>query len=241
MLFKLLKLFGFDVAAEFEAAKSGFERRVERATEHIKDVAQGAAVIATLGALATVTAMMAFIIGLIAVYRFTAQFYGDYAGLGIDAAILIMMTTVFVIVILMKVQKLSTKETTAPMTDSAFESVKRGSSPSDQAVEGPVSSQSAYLAPERELAAPRDLIDPLALVLSEVVRVPTFGNPMVDDLIGKIRTTAESNADETIYRAANVIRYGGLSDILIVLSGTAALAWLVTRNAQRQPPRSAAA
>jgi hypothetical protein len=72
MLFKLLKLFGLDFAAEIEAAKAGLERRAERAADRIKSVAQDAAVIAGLGVLGTATATMAFIVGLIAFYRFMA-------------------------------------------------------------------------------------------------------------------------------------------------------------------------
>ena len=50
-----------------------------------------------------------------------------------------------------------------------------------------------YFVPSGSPATPRDLIDPLALVLSEIIQVPTLGNPVVDELIGKIRTTARGN------------------------------------------------
>jgi hypothetical protein len=92
-----------------------------------------------------------------------------------------------------------------------------------------------YFVPSRSPAAPRDLIDPLALVLSEVIQVPTLGNPVVDDLIGKIRTTARGSADEAVYRAADVIPYARPADLILVLTGTAALAWLITRNARPRP------
>jgi hypothetical protein len=39
MLFKILKVFGLDVPAKIEAAKSSLELRVERATDRIKEVA----------------------------------------------------------------------------------------------------------------------------------------------------------------------------------------------------------
>ena len=59
MLFKILKLFGLDIPAKIEAAKAELERRVEQATDHVKQVAQEAAVIAAFSAVASVTAAMA--------------------------------------------------------------------------------------------------------------------------------------------------------------------------------------
>jgi hypothetical protein len=232
MLFNLLKLFGLDLATEIEAAKTKLEQRVERATNSVKHAAQDAAVLATLGVLAAATATMAFIVGLIALYRFTAQAYGDYAGLGADAAILIVMTVVFVTIILARIQKPSSPSLT-----------RAASSPrawSAGAAELPVAVPKAeqadqYVVPSRPPAAPRDLIDPLALILSEVIEVPTLGNPVVDELVGKIRTTAHGTADEAVYRAADVIRNGRPADLLLVLTGTAALAWLITRNARPRP------
>jgi hypothetical protein len=102
MLFKLLKLFGLDVAAEIEAAKAGLEKRAERTAARVKSVAGDVAVIATLGALAAGTAMMALVVGLVALYRFTAPVYGDYAGLGAVAAILLAMTVAFATIIFLK-------------------------------------------------------------------------------------------------------------------------------------------
>jgi hypothetical protein len=237
MLFKLLKLFGFDLAAEIEAARVGFERRAERAADRIKSVAQDAAVIAALGVLATATATMAFIVGLIALYRITAQLYGDYAGLGAVAAILIVMTAGFAAVGVAKASKLSS-------TPGAGEPRGRSSASQTTAAESHTTAteQAAAITtvrePDRSIlpfpspAAPRDLIDPLALVLSEVVEVPRLGNPVIDELIGRIRTTARGTADEAVYRAADVIRHGGPADLILVLTGTAALAWLITRNAR---------
>jgi hypothetical protein len=79
MLFKILKLFGLDVPAKLEAAKASLELRVERTTDQIRQVAQEAAVIAVPSALAIVTFAMAVCVGLFALYRWTADAYGDYS------------------------------------------------------------------------------------------------------------------------------------------------------------------
>ena len=62
------------------------------AIDHVKQVAEEAAVIAALSAIAAVTAAMALGVGLIALYRWTADAYGVYAGLGAVGAILVAVT-----------------------------------------------------------------------------------------------------------------------------------------------------
>ena len=59
MLFKILRLFGLDVPAKIEAVKAGFEEGVEQATDHVKQVAQEAAIIAAFSLVATVAAALA--------------------------------------------------------------------------------------------------------------------------------------------------------------------------------------
>jgi hypothetical protein len=59
MLFKLLKLFGLDLAGEIAAAKASLEQRAESAADRFKRVAEGTAVIAALGIFASIAATMA--------------------------------------------------------------------------------------------------------------------------------------------------------------------------------------
>jgi ABC-type multidrug transport system fused ATPase/permease subunit len=92
ILFKILKLFGLDVPAKIEAAKASLERRVEQAADHVKKVAVEAAVIAALSVIASITAAMAVGVGLIALYRWTADAYSAYAALGVVGAILVVAT-----------------------------------------------------------------------------------------------------------------------------------------------------
>jgi hypothetical protein len=235
MLFRLFKLFGLDVAAEVEAAKAKLEQRLERASDHIKGVAEGTAVIAMLGIFASITATMALAVGLIALYRGVSRAYGDCAGLGADAALLIMMTAALAAVIFAKARALSLVTSVTGVTGGSLASAVPGSFASsvvNHTDEMPIADTPDHLVvPVRLPPAPRDHIDPLTLVLSEVIPVPNLGNPVVDELIGKIRTTARSNVDDAVYRAASVIRYGRPTDLMLVLTGTAALAWLITRNA----------
>jgi hypothetical protein len=70
MVFKTLKLFGLVIPAEMEAVKASLELRVEPEADHVKQVAQEAA---ALSAIASITAVMAVGIGLIAHFRWTAD------------------------------------------------------------------------------------------------------------------------------------------------------------------------
>jgi uncharacterized protein (DUF697 family) len=78
MLFKILKLFGLDVPAKIDAVKASLELRLDQATHHVKEVVQEAAVIAALSVIAAITSAMTVAVGLIALYRWTADAYGVY-------------------------------------------------------------------------------------------------------------------------------------------------------------------
>jgi hypothetical protein len=78
MLFKFLKLFGLDVPAKIEHAKDDFTRRAVQA-----------AVIAAWLAFPAIAGAMAFGVALIALYRWTAEKAGVYAGLGAVGAALL--------------------------------------------------------------------------------------------------------------------------------------------------------
>jgi hypothetical protein len=83
------------------------------------------------------------------------------------------------------------------------------------------------------VASASDLVEPLGFLLSKVVKFPTIGNPVIDELIGKLRVTAHGSTDEAIDRAADVIRHGNRTNLVFVLTGTAFLAWLLTHNSQQ--------
>jgi hypothetical protein len=142
------------------------------------------------------------------------------------------MTAALAAVIFVQAQQLSTATRTSGSSISSGIPPSSASSAEGQPIAMPTTATDDLLLPVRAPVAPRDLIDPLALVLSELIEVPKFGNLVVDDLVGKIRTTAHGSVDEAVYGAANTIRYGRPADLVLVLIGTAALAWLVTRNAR---------
>jgi hypothetical protein len=221
MLFKILRLFGLDVPAKIEAAKANLELRVERASERAKEVARASAVIAALAAFAMVAFGMASAVGLIALYRWTADAYGEYAGLGAVGGILLTATAVLASMAAIKVSAL---------TKDRADHETAGEHGPEVNVPAPTT---VPMAPTVPGASATDLVEPLAYFMSKTVKFPTFGNPAVDEMIGGLRGAARGSADEVIDRAADVIRHGDRLNLALVLTGTALVAWLFTRNSLR--------
>jgi len=235
MLLKILKLFGLDVSAKIEAAKASFERRVEQATDHVKEVAQEAAVIAAFSAVAAVTATMAAGVGLIALYRWTADAYGAYAGLGVVGAILVVVTVIFATAATARSKSLASHAVRLPR----YATGAAGAAVAPEISASPAEAAPAYAweaptaaTPVSPPAAARDIVEPLAFLLSKVVRYPSVGNAVVDELIGNLRATAHGTADEAIDRAANVIRHGDRANLVVVLTGAAFVGWLLSHHSR---------
>jgi hypothetical protein len=243
MLFKILRLFGLDVPANIEAAKASLERRLERAAVRAGHIAQETAIIAVLSAAAMVSSTMAVGVGLFALYRWTADAYGDYAGLGVVGVILVVAAAVLIAVTAVKAKSLKAVEMkprdVAATTEAGLDTPLLRTSGSDPSGSDPHTSEArthSWTRPDTATlptASASDLVDPLAFFLSKYVRFPTVGNPVVDELIGNLRATAHGSTDEAIDRAAEVIRHGNRSSLVFVLTGTAFLAWLLTQNSRR--------
>jgi hypothetical protein len=234
MLFKILKLLGIDVPAQIDHAKAVLEQRVERATDRIKDVAQQTATIAILSALAVAAAGMAAGVGLIAVYLWTAGRYGDYAGLGVVGGILVMAAAILATMAAVKARSM-TPERSVPMTPERSVPMALPTPIASPTTRAPHARDHAWMPPETSPASANDLVEPMAFVLSRVVKFPTIGNPALDEMIGRLRTTAQGAAEEAIDRAADVVRHGSRFNLVFVLAGTTFLSWLVTHHSRRQP------
>jgi hypothetical protein len=222
MLFRILRLFGLDVPAKIEAAKASLELRVERASERAKEVAQASAVIVVLAAFAMAAFGMAFVVGLIALYRWTAEAYGEYAGLSVVGGVLVAGAVVLASVAAIKAGSL-TKDRAGPGTAGDDDQ-------GNAIVPAPAIAPSVPPAP---VASASDLVEPLAYFMSKTVNFPAFRNPAVNEMIGRLGGAARGSADEVVDRAADVVRYGDRLNLALVLTGTAIAAWLVTRNSRR--------
>jgi hypothetical protein len=238
MLFNILKLFGLDIGAKIKAVKASFELRVEQATDHVKQVAQQAAIIGALSAFATITATMAAGVGLIALYSWTADAYGPYAGLGVVGVILVAATVALATAAAIKAKSLAPNGirlaryaagSVGVAADPGVGMSTAGAPPSDAWASEPPTTAS----PAASIASANGLGEPLAFLLSRVVKYPSLGNPVVDELILNLRATAHGTADEAVDRAANVIRHGNRPNLVVVLTGAAFVGWLLTHHSRQ--------
>jgi hypothetical protein len=240
MLFSILKLFGLDVPAKLEAVKASVEQHVEAATDWVKAAAQLAALVAALSTFAAITGAMAFGIGLVAIYLWTADRYGPYAGLAVVGAILTVATIALASAAASKAKSL------APSAPNPHHAATTSAASNPDPIEEDVShlnvshlaavetqSRLAASPPIALAASASDLVEPLALVLSKVVNYPRVGNLLADELIGHLRTTAHGATGEAIERAANVVRQGDRTNLVLVLTGATLMGWLLAHHSQQ--------
>jgi hypothetical protein len=225
MLFKILKLLGLDVAAKMAAARSEIEQRVEEVVDYAKQATQTAAAIAGLSAAAGVLVAIAVGVGLYALYRVVAESYGVYAGMGVIAAVLVAAALILLLIARTKGEALSNRrifEPSSPLPTSAASAPTSPAAP----VQAPMSA--AFAAAPDESAG--DLVEPLAFLLAKYVKFPALGHPVLDELVGNLRTSARGTAEEAVERAANLVRQGDRTQLLIMLGGAAIVGWLLVRQ-----------
>jgi len=242
MLFKMLKLLGLDIPAKIEAVKASLELRVEQATDHVKQVAQEAAVIGALSASATITAAMAAGVGLIALYRWMTDAYSPYAGLAVVGIILLAATVTLATAAAIKAKSLAANGIKVGRYAASAGAISDpdviiSASVADAAAAEPYSDAYSRISfspatPAAPMSSASDLVEPLAFVLSKFVKYPRIGNPVVDELIGNLRATAHGTADEAIGRAADVIRHGDRTNLIVVLTGAAFVGWLLSHHSR---------
>jgi len=225
MLFKLLKLFRLDIPAKVAAAKSAIEQRAEEVADYAKEATQTAAVIAALSVLAGISGAMALGVGLLEVYRLVAESFGVNTGLGVVAGVFVAVAVILLLIAWAKEQSLANRRIFKALTPSP---AAASSSAPVAAAEGPASASPGVGGPRPEPA--RDLLEPLAFLLAKYVRYPPLGNPVLDEFVGSLRTTARGAADDAVERAANLVRYGNRGQLLVLLSGAAVVGWLLARQ-----------
>lgn len=245
MLFRILKLLGLDVPAQLEAVKASLELRVEQAVSQGKRLAQKAAVIFALYALAGMTGVLAVGIGLIGLYRWASQEWGADTSLAIIGGVLVLLTVVLAAVAAIKGKSLAsegigmqsdapkpTANLSALMDAPAIDADAASAFGSGVGLDFASSSAKSMVPSTSASTSASDLVQPLAAFLKKIGKYPGAGNPVVDDLIENMGATARGTAEEVIDRAAKMIRYGDRGQVVFVMTGAAFVGWLLTRPRQ---------
>jgi hypothetical protein len=160
-MFKILKLFGLDVAAEVDAAKAVIEQRVEEVADRAKHLALSSAIIVALSTFAALFFTMAIGVGLFALYRTETSMYGVNIALAVVAAVLVTSALVLIGVAVMIGRSLGRQRAPEPSDGLAK------SAPAASAFGSPeqaqINSPAPYLMPT---VSANDLIEPLAFLLA---------------------------------------------------------------------------
>jgi ABC-type multidrug transport system fused ATPase/permease subunit len=232
MFFKILKLFGLDVPARTAEIRIAFEERVELVKDHVNRTAQAAAVLAALFVLAGLAALAALGVGLIALYSWVSLSYGQFYGFAAVGGVLIFLAVIMFASAMIKsnswsaesagraaAKQLKLVQAHAERVAAAAEAIER---PAIRPLPPPTQSLGAISA--------SDLVEPLTLILSKMIKFPTLGNPLLDELLVHLRGSAQGVADEAIEGVGNAVRYGDRPQLAAALGGAILVGWLLARH-----------
>jgi hypothetical protein len=228
MMLKLLKLLGIDVHARMAEIQARFDQRVEAAKDQVEQAAQAAAVVAVLSALAGLAVLSAAAVGLFALYRWILLNYGQFYGLAAVGSALILFAIILSAAAILETKSWSAQGAEGADNDQserlkhAPQAEPQASAPIAAAFEGPQ--------PTHPATSAADLVAPLSLILSRVLKFPTTGNPDLDELLFELRGAAKGAADEAVDGVVRAVRYGDRAKLASVLGTAALVGWLLARN-----------
>jgi hypothetical protein len=156
-------------------------------------------------------------VGVFALYQVVAEHYGIYAGLGTVAGLLIVAASALLLAATTKARSLSNlrivRQSPSPAISPTVETTGEASPRAPQLDE-------AFSATSESAS---DLFEPLAFAFAKHVKFPTFENPVLDQLVGGLKGSAQGTADDAVRRAATLIRHGSRTQLLAIVGSAAAL------------------
>jgi hypothetical protein len=233
ILLRFLKLFGVDVPGHIAQLQARFEQRVEVAKDEVRQTAQKAAIVAALAAVGGLAALSAAGVGLLALYRWVLENYGAFYGFEtVDGVLIVIAVILFVTAFL---------EARSRWADSAGHD---GHEPRRAATEAAdhTSASNATALDEPPLitqpspraahgaTSPADLVGPLSVILSRVMKLPTAGNPVLDELLFALRGSVKGAADEAVDGVVHAVRYGDRAKLVAALGTAVLVGWLLARH-----------
>jgi ABC-type multidrug transport system fused ATPase/permease subunit len=232
MLFRILKLVGIDIPAGMAEVRIDLEERFDLAKDSVQQAAQTAAVVATLFFLASLAALAAFAVGLIALYSWVSSNYGQFYGLAAIGGVLLLIAFIAFAAALSKGnlwRDENARRVTAKRRDLARTHAQRVAAAAE-ALETPKTTPLPPPPQPSGATAASDLIEPLVWALSGTIKLPTMGNPTVDELLARLRSSAAGVADESVEALVRAVRYGGRPQVFAALGGAMFVGWLLGRQ-----------
>jgi hypothetical protein len=191
--------------------------RTNEAVKNVKEVALRISVVAALAVAAAIFALLALIIGVVALYAWLEPAYGVLQALGITGGALAIIA-----LLLIGAATLVGRRTTArPKTNEIPPSPLPLS-----ARPAPADSSSSSVSG----AAAGDMIEPFVSLVRHYAHTARTGSAPVDDFIRQMESRVELETKKAVTRAATLVQTGDRATMLAVLCAAATVGWLLVKT-----------
>ena len=232
MLFKTLKLFGIDLPARIAEVRVDVEERFDLAKDSVERAVQTVSVLALLFFLAGLAALSAFGVGLVALYSWVSSNYGQFYGFAAVGAVLLFIA----VVMLASAVSKATSRSGESRNRAAAKKLELTQARAELIAAATEAFQGPALPPPQmpsEITRSSDLIEPLGWALSRTIKLPTMGNPAMDELFARLQSSARGVVDETVEGLTRAVRYGDRPQLFAALGGAMFVGWFLGRHNQR--------
>jgi uncharacterized membrane protein len=234
MLFKILKLFGINIPARMAEVRIDVEERFDLARDSVRQATQAGAVVAGLFFLAGLAGLSAVGIGLTALYSWVSTNYGQFYGLAAIGGVLLVIAIIMFASAMTKAKSWPDKNSSrvAAKKQKLAQAHAKRVAAAIEAFEESAIRQLPPSPPSSGATATGDLIEPLMWALSNVTKLPSTGNPALNELFARLQSSARGAADETVEGLVRVVRDGDRPQLLAALGAAVLVGWFLGRHDQ---------
>lgn len=237
---KFLRLVGIDTAALTARLSTRLEIYKDRTIEEIKSNILNLCVTIGLFAAGGLMMVLTFLVGLVALYRFAAEKYGDMAGLGAVAGLLFVIGIVLIFVGRAMSRKAPPDVAAAASAQRAAE--REATIAAAAAIEAREASELAHA--QRTIAeektqprvvsgvnfSDKQFYQPLTSVIASYFGAPARSDRALDKMVHQVAGKLAARSEETVDTAAHIMRTGPRSAFYGVLAASAVLGWMLSRQ-----------
>jgi ElaB/YqjD/DUF883 family membrane-anchored ribosome-binding protein len=237
LLLNLLKAFGLDIPARFAELRARIEHRVEDAADQAMHAVQDIVVTAALVCCAAITALAAIAVGLVALARWVADFYGPFAGLAAVGGLLLLVTVILAVVAVARPRSARRVKSLAEVLQSAAkgsatyaDAARRLQAAQAEPAQAGGRTSPAASAPQGGSGQALGDIGKLVGFLLPLLisAAPASGGGLIGALSAAWRSGAHRTAGETLEGAAKMVRDGDRTNLLAVIGAAVLFGWLVS-------------
>jgi hypothetical protein len=177
--------------------------------------------VAAVGAVGGLAALSAAGVGLLALYRWVLENYGEFYGFEVVDGVLIVIAVILFAIAFLEVRSWS--------ADSAGHD---GHEPRRAAAESQAAADQSSAADVTALDEPSFITQasPQPARGATSAGVGTTGNPVLDELLFALRGSVKGAADEAVDGVVHTVRYGDRTKLVAVLGAAVLVGWLLARH-----------